>query len=251
LILLLGITENEYGQFTQKTQARNRSSCTLSVGSDPLSPARIYKARHDVPNEDALLLIDEGPRTLLAIADSHFGHEASHNLLQQFSTLATPIPDNPLAALDYLRESRPFFDSPSETTLLLAILDRSCNQVFGYSFGDSSLVCLDPTDPPRQINEHNSCFLSPSHPDSFDPRLAREFSTSVHPGDLLLAYSDGVDACHYNHPETSITLAHIHRLYQGHPHPAPILEALTELALQGVPPNPGGQDNIATICTRV
>lgn len=251
MILLLGITENEYGQFTQETQARDRSSCTLSVGSDPFTPSRIHKARHDVPNEDALLLIDEGSRTLLAIADAHFGHSASHDLLQQLSTLATPLPDNPLAALEYLREFRPSYDSPSETTLLLAILDRSCNQVFGYSFGDSSLVCLDPTAPPRLINEHNDRFLAPSHPDSFDPGLANEFSISVRPGNLLLAYSDGVDACHYNHPETSITLSHINRLYLAHPNPVAILETLTQLALHGVPPNPGGQDNIATICTRV
>lgn len=251
ITLLLGIDESEYGHIALESQHEGRTACALSVGSDALSPSRLHKARHDVPNEDAALAIDDGPLTLLAVADAHYGHEASHEVLRQIAELADPIPDNPLEALELLRRIETLEPTPSETTLALAILDHDRGQVHGYAFGDSSVLVLDPERPPRLLNPHNVRYLRPDQPDSMDPRLAQEFQARLAPGSLLLAYTDGIDACHYDHPESSITLAHIHELQQAHGTPAAFLEALTSLALAGISPHPGGQDNIAAVCTNM
>ncbi len=256
--LLLGIDEKEYGHFQIESQGEGRTACVLSVGSDPWTPARVHKARPEVPNEDALLVIDEGPLTLLAIADAHFGHESSHGLLTQISMLTDPIPDNPLAALELLQRIRPIRSSGkepnpehprSETTLLVAVYDRRHGKVFGYSFGDSSLVVLGPKHPPKLLNNHNSCYPTPDLPSSLDPAFAQEFTHTLEKGGILLAHTDGIDACHYNHPETSIQPTHIQCLWEEHRSPTSFLRALTTLALEGIPPHPGGQDNIAAIAT--
>ena len=257
--LLLGEQHPRFDHFEVVTQAGGRSACTLCAGS----AATPCKDLGDSPNEDALLVIDEGARTLLAVADAHYGPRASHELLERLALAADPLPTGPLALLELLpgladvpagpaqaAEDESSRD-PSETTLLVALLDRADWSGFGVSMGDSTLLVLGLEEPPRTINRKDSAYAQACSPDSLDPRRARDFSFDMRPGELLLAFTDGVDECHYRSPQTSVQLHHMESLHiRTGGGPAALVRELTRLALAGVGGNPGGQDNIAVIATR-
>jgi hypothetical protein len=74
------------------------------------------------------------------------------------------------------------------------------------------------------------------------------FKFSAEPGDLLLAYTDGIDECHYRSPRTSVRPGHVSALAAGVGNdPLATVDGLCRLALGGVDGNPGGEDNIAII----
>jgi hypothetical protein len=132
------------------------------------------------------------------------------------------------------------------------VYDRGSRRGFGVSFGDSSFAVLGPAGVRLADLERPMRFASPARPASLDPDDGGEaFAFAAAPGELLIAFTDGIDGCHYNHPETSVTPAILADLFAGTPargaDPEHYARALIELALAGVDGHPGGQDNIALI----
>jgi len=252
--LCLGIDHKEYGEYELGSLRGGRCAYAISVGGDPLSPARLHKPRHDIPNEDALLVAESEVASLIAVADAHFGHEASHELLGRLSLVLTQIPSHAIELLEVLSECHvdaATDESRSETTLLIACANRKTGAGFGISVGDSSLFHADGKIPPTRINRRDARFLSPRNPASLDPRLASEFAFQLEEDSMLLATTDGIDACCYNSPERSIGPMELGRLRAETDRADTFLEKAVRLALEGVAPHPGGQDNIAAITLRL
>lgn len=250
-LLLLGEEHSAFDHYEVSVLADGRSACVLCAGS---SAAQV-KDLGPVKNEDALLVIEVGECTLLAVADAHFGPESSHELLERLAGAIDPLPAHPLALLELLPTLADPVESDghaSETTLLIAIVDRSSSSGFGISMGDSSLAVLGLDHPPRIVNSKDGAYARPWVPTSLDPRRANELAFSVRPGELVLAYTDGVDECHYRSPATSVQPHHMEALHiRTGGDPSKFVHELTGLALSGVGGHPGGQDNIAVIATRI
>jgi hypothetical protein len=123
--------------------------------------------------------------------------------------------------------------------------NRRSGEGFGISFGDSSLVRID-ADGATFLNLRRAQYLVPGP--AIDPNDGLTFSFQARPGALLVAFTDGVDECHYRSPATSIGPHHLEALFdrtEAQPHP--FAEGLMSMALSGVDGHPGGQDNIALI----
>lgn len=247
-ILLLGEDWRTYGDVALETSRDLRLACALSVGSDASSPSRKFKGRAEYPNEDGLLALSDGERCLVAVADAHFGHEASHVILRGLAARCRGIPDS-AEVLGRLLEACAVAGSEgrhdSETTLLVAVLDRAARRGFGISFGDSTLALVDGKSV-QILTEKNHHFVTPFDPASFDAERRQTVRFRTRPGQLLCAFTDGIDECHYGSPETSIRPAHMTRLCTAvHADPRSWAERLVALALAGADGHPGGQDNIA------
>ena len=81
--------------------------------------------------------------------------------------------------------------------------------------------------------------------------MADAFRFEATRGDLLLAYTDGIDECHYREPETSVTPQIMAQLWrETGSQPEAYVRRLVELALAGVGDHPGGQDNLAVVATQ-
>jgi hypothetical protein len=257
LILLLGAEEARYGEFSMLPAEPARTHVALSVGGAPLSASRLAKGRADIPNEDAALALDEGQKTLLAVADSHFGHTASHFLLERLREIlgaGRTLPADPASLVELLASclggDRPDGDE-SESTLLVAVVDRQRGRGLGVAFGDSSLFVVSLEDPPRRVSPQNRAYVSPFDAGSFAPGRGSLFEFAFRPGDLVVAFTDGVDECHYRSPDTSVGPRHLHGLYIRTCGEADLFaDALVRLALQGVDGSPGGEDNIALAVTK-
>lgn len=255
-LLLLGEDHLAYGDVSVRAAPGGRSAAAITVGG-VRDPARAI-GKLD-PNEDAVLVVDAGRYCLLAVADAHFGRYASHHLLEALaqrdaSDLAGLL--QPRALLDVLGaladpDGHP--DEPSETTLLVAVADRERGEGTGVSFGDSSLVVFDRDAGLRIVTEKTRRYVSPARPGTLAAHGAVRFSFTAGPGQLVAAYTDGVDECHYGRPETSIRPAHLDRLYREieAPRAETFATRLLELALTGVDGNPGGEDNAAVAVVEV
>ena len=247
-ILLLGQDHATWGDFTLERSASGLSTCAISVGADPRSPSMSSKADRTLPNEDALFCLEDGPLVLLAVADAHFGIEASHTLMQQIASSTIEVPQ----AFDALAElvgGLPALQTAGESssTLLVAILDREQGTGFGLSFGDSSLVAVS-SEGARHLNVRRPHYIHLRGPGPIDPGDAHAFNFFVQPGSLLLAFTDGINECHYRTPGTSIGTQHLEDLFaRTGPQPERFARELIQLALAGVDGNPGGEDNIALI----
>jgi hypothetical protein len=101
-ILLRGREHPDLNTLHLEACPHGRLALALSAGSDPHSPARQHKGRQDIPNEDAVLAISAGPQTLLAVADAHYGHEASELLLERLAARlhGQPLPQGKKPAKD-------------------------------------------------------------------------------------------------------------------------------------------------------
>lgn len=242
---LLGCNHVRYGEVEVQSQFQ-RTACAISVGGEYV---RIRKGDLPCPNEDAVLAIDLGPRTLLAVADAHHGFEASHGLIEALSRFDPPT--SPLQLLELL-PSLATAHTPhcvSESTLLVAVVDREAEQCFGVGFGDSAILQLGSTATSHLLKDDD--YVSPFYPSSLDPRRAREFGFRVAEGELVLLITDGIDECHYAAPATSLQNHHMLDMWhEARPDAALFAQWLGELALRGVDGNPGGQDNLAIACTR-
>ena len=76
------------------------------------------------------------------------------------------------------------------------------------------------------------------------------FHFRADPGELVLAYTDGIDGCHYRSPATSVQAHHIADIAEETGYdPFEVVSKVTALALDGVDGNPGGQDNIAIVAS--
>lgn len=247
-ILLLGRDHCEYGSLST-TVLGPHSAAAISVGTDSASPSNRFKTDAAVPNEDALCLVEADGRAAFAVADAHYGPESSHSLVERFhdGLVISGIPSNPAELshlLDSLQEGR-HPQTESEATFLTVIYDRVKHTGFGISFGDSSLVIVGPQAPTDPINRRNGRFVSTS-PDQL-PLEGAAFRYSTKPGDMLLAYTDGIDECHYRSPQTSVNRHDIEAIVANHQSPIDVVTELATLAMGGVRGNPGGQDNIALI----
>lgn len=256
-LLMLGRDHAVYGEISRGSLGP--VAACLSVGADTESPSLAFKADKALPNEDALLAKRSGDLYLLAVADAHFGHLASHLLLERLAERQLPRrgPGEEGAVFELmelcLSVQRPHQSSRSGTTLLVALYASRTGRVLALSTGDSTLGTLSSAGW-RVRNEHNHSYLGldlPSYPDEWD---LTEFT--LEPESLLILHTDGVDECHYRQPETSIRSHHMESLWKGLSSEPPeslelrvgrFSEALTRMALEGVDGHPGGQDNIALL----
>jgi serine/threonine protein phosphatase PrpC len=248
--LELGCDHRDYGRYALG-RVSGQIIWAISVGAHPRSPSRRSKGDSQYPNEDGLLAVEQGDRSLLAVADAHFGREASHDLLRELAEKIPPIPASPDELAELVRglaRSDPAPDYASETTLLIAVYDRAARTGFGLSFGDSTFAIVGEAGHRKPIDRPAAFYASPARPGSLNPDVADTFSFTGSPGDLLLAYTDGIDECHYGKPETSVTPQIMTELWRETGNePEVYVRRLVELALSGVGRHPGGQDNLAVV----
>jgi len=251
-LLLLGRDYGEYG-LLHTAQVGSRAAVAISVGSDVDSPSLQFKHDPLVKNEDALLVVESSDRVGFAVADAHFGPESSHVLLEQiYAGLTIEIPQTP-AKLRSVIESvgegcRP--KTLSETTFVVVIYDRKTSEGFGVSVGDSTVMAVSRNGSTRVLNARNQRYVAASNISTSKGLAAFEFKTAVN--DLLLAFTDGVNECHYRHSATSIKEADIAQIARDTSFDSlNLVHNLGELALRGVRSNPGGQDNIAIVAVAV
>jgi len=249
-VLKLGCDHAEYGRYAFG-RLSGRTIWAIGVGASPDSPSLRAKGDPQYPNEDGLLAVEEGDRVLLAVADAHFGREASHDLLRDLAGKLPPVPSGPdeLAGLVRSlarRDAAP--DYASETTLLIAVYDRAVREGFGVSIGDSTFAIVGEAGHRQPIGAPGAYYASPARPGSLSPDVSDTFAFTGNPGDLLLAYTDGIDECHYGKPETSVTPQIMAELWrESGNEPEVYVRRLVELALSGVDGHPGGQDNLAVV----
>jgi hypothetical protein len=248
--LELGRDHTEYGRYALG-RVSERILWAISVGTSPDSPSLRAKGDPRFPNEDGLLAAEAGDRALLAVADAHFGREASHDLLVDLAERLPPIPARPDELADLVRglaQRDPVPDYASETTLLIAVYDRAAREGFGLSFGDSTFAIVGGAGVQQPVGPPGAYYASPARPGSLNPEWADTFEFTGKPGDLLLAYTDGIDECHYGKPETSVTPQIMAELWRETGNePTTFVRRLVELALAGVGGHPGGQDNLAVV----
>lgn len=247
---LYGIDHTTYGVAHHAT-AGPQVAVAISAGADAESPAGRFKADPRYPNEDALVALDDGDRCLMAVADSHFGHHASHVLIAGLARL-TAIPSEPsalAAALDGIDGDRGD-DDHSASTLCVVIYERAAGRGFGLSIGDSTFAVVGPDRLPVARNRHSRAYVHPGR----EPRISRRaeaFRFTARAGDLLLAFTDGIDECHYRRPETSLRPEHLRAIFtEAGADPTRYARRLVQQALAGVDGHPGGQDNIALVVAR-
>ncbi len=249
--VMLGKDHERYGAYGLAQVSAN-TVAAMSVGSDEKF-ASDHPKQH--PNEDALLVIEDKRRTVLCVADAHYGRESSEELIVLLRELFKPVPGTPeeldVALRNISREKRTGRHM-SETTLLIAIYDRLFRQGFGLSFGDSSLVLARPRSLPEKQNRKNKMFVSMTEPKSLRPSNADHIHFSAAPGDLLIAYTDGIDECCYREPDRGVTPPIMQMLVDGRADdPKGAAEAIVGTALKGVGGWAGGQDNIALIVSKI
>lgn len=244
--LLLGENCKKYAEI-ERCDIDGAVACALSIGADPRSPSLAFKGNKDSANEDALFAAVGEGRVIMAVADSHFGQWASHamiaGLYDRYRDLTsfTSI----YRVFEGICDAQHNFMEPSETTLALVSVDIATGKGIGVSFGDSSVLLIDAAGVSRR-NLKNGSYVSPNRASSLDASAADEFEFTAKKGAVLMLFTDGVDECHYGHPETSIQDRHIFDLYRQHPDkPVAFVSALATLSLAGAEGNPGGQDNLA------
>lgn len=250
----LGKDHGQYGE-VHLADCGEKSAVAISVGSDQQSPSKKYKGDKDNLNEDALFIYDNGDHVVLAVADAHFGWSSSHDLIQLVKqSINESLPSN----AEELAERVSLFQSSgsdfpnSDTTLVIAVHNRKTYLGFGVSFGDSTIALVGPKQSGAAVNPHNTRYVSPERPSTLESRRAMLFSFQTKPGDLILAFTDGIDECNYRHAELSIQPKHLQQLYSEiGAQPRKYATALINWALRGVDGHPGGQDNIALIVTAV
>lgn len=187
------------------------------------------------------------------MADSHFGHWASHAVISGLFESRDKLSsfESIYRAFRSICDTKHNHTERSETTLALVSIDTATGEGIGVSFGDSSILRINSAGVLRQ-NVKNSHYISPNRPLSLDASFANELKFAMDKGDVLMLFTDGVDECHYGCPETSIQDNHIHELYNKSPRDVvQFVSALATLALSGVNGSPGGQDNIAIAATLI
>ncbi len=250
-LLLLGRDHGAYGAL-HVAEAGPHAAGAISAGADPAAPSTRFKADPDRPNEDALLILDDGRRCLMAVADSHFGHRASHRLIERLAALDA-VPDDIRAVVAWLDGGVRWpasADDRSASTLCITLHDRETGRGAGFSIGDSTAAVVGPGRLPLRLNRANAAYVHPGR----DARIGRRgdpFGFTAAAGALVLCFTDGVDECHYRRPETSLRPQHMAALFdKTGPDPQAYATALARAALAGVDGHPGGQDNLALAVAR-
>lgn len=244
-LLLLGEDNTDWGAVGIRAGATGRVACAISRGRRPALPSSA-PTKVD-PNEDAVLALDDGDAVLLAVADAHHGREAGHRLLERIAAgLRTDLPSLHALAEALAGLAGAGGETPSETTLAVAVCRRSSRRGFGLSFGDSSVFLVGGGEPPRRLAAKRHAFVRPGDALSLARERAVPFRFVGGPGRLLVAFTDGVDECCYGRPALSVGPAHLDDLLrETGALPEAYARALANLALEGVGGNPGGEDNLA------
>lgn len=243
-LLMLGRHHAGYGELA--LEGVEGVFAAISVGSDQSSPSLASKGDSSAPNEDALAILCEADWCLVAVADAHFGAEASHEMLGRLVERCAGVPKD---AMQLTFISMGLTDPPgrsrSATTLAVACLDRASGTGFGISFGDSTMAAVGPTGH-RVLNRPSDIYL---HLDAAMPMAdCQRFEFDIQPDELLLGYTDGINECHYRSPQTSIRKQHFEEFFRAaHGDAEKFCALLAEAALSGVDGQPGGQDNLALI----
>ncbi|MGI9607383.1 MAG: hypothetical protein ACR2P0_14700 [Acidimicrobiales bacterium] len=249
-LLLLGRNYGEYGGLAS-TRVGSHSAAAISVGTDATSPAGRWKYDSNVANEDALCVIDAGEWIGMAVADAHYGPEASHVIIERLHEMWAKIRPTDVEHLgqmiEFLRNGDPA-RTESETTLLVSVFDRESGRGFGVSFGDSTIAVAGADRIPMPVNPQDTRFVSTADRRSLlDGSL---FTYRAAPGELIIMHTDGIDGCHYREPDTSVRPRHVHEIARrNHFDPFSVVNEVSSLALDGVDGYPGGQDNIVMIAT--
>ena len=209
----------------------------------------VFKHDPKVVNEDALCVVIDDDRTGFAVADAHYGPESSHALIERLHQrwVAQGVPATPDELFLSVASVGGVAETDSETALLVAAHAGGADGGFGLSIGDASLVIVGADHTGAALNPQNHRYVTADGDDA-EP-LPFAFATTK--GDLILAFTDGVDECHYRNPATSIRPSHIAQVAEATARdPRGVVEMLAQLALDGVDGNPGGQDNIAIVAIR-
>ena len=206
-----------------------------------------------MPNEDALCIVDHGDWVVMAVADAHFGHEASHALIEWLhGWLIRELPTTGLALAAGLEElgREPDPATGSESTFLVALFDRQTATGSVVNFGDSTLAVVTAAGEYRQLNVKDDRYVACGGAWPVDSASIVDFTAAS--GDTLLMFTDGVDECHYRRPATSVRPHHIvEAVRQAGADPIAVSDEIVRLALTGVGGHPGGQDNCAVIVALV
>ena len=247
-LLVLGRDHQAWGQVAS-TAVGSLAGAAISVGSNPDSPSSQFKYDPNVANEDAGCLHSAHDWVGMAVADAHYGPESSHLIMQRLHTMWEKIRPTDLGHLaqmiEFLRQGEPA-TTESETTLLTVVYDRATRTGFGISFGDSTFAIAGPGRSATPLNPLDGRFVNTVGRDSL--RHGTAFKFQAEPGQLLLAFTDGIDGCHYRNPQTSVQAQDIDMVaLQSGYEPHATARSLTELALAGVRGNPGGEDNIVAL----
>jgi len=247
---LLGKDHGDYGEIALQAY-QGRTAAGLSAGLTPHALSLEFKGDTEVLNEDALCIVEGDDWTAMAVADAHYGHEASHILI---SGLRERIANERPADVAHLAQmiadlgSGPSTSTPSECTLLVAVIDRMWGQGFGINYGDSTLRVLTRSGEDNIVNDADQRYVTPTRRSLQSPGAT--FSFVAAPGDMVLMHTDGIDECHYRNPLTSVRPHHVIELvHQQDFEPASFVDQLIGLALRGIDGSPGGQDNIAVIAS--
>lgn len=214
----------------------------LSAGQSPAAEAAAQKL---YANEEAVALLGDGQRVLVALCDGHQG-SAGHVLAREILSRAQGELPNSLSQLSRLL-LEPFAgcEPGSGTTLLLVCIELASGRVFGLSFGDSSALVLTSRGC-TVLNRHSDNYLHPHQPTRFE--LASTFSYLLGPGEGLLLYSDGLNECCYGQPSRSLQLRHLWECFWNADQQAQgWASAVAAQALAGVDGHPGGQDNLSLV----
>ena len=251
--LRLGCDYIEFGEYS----AGRLSDCSawaISVGADKYAPSAWAKGEQEFPNEDALLVVEQDDFALLAVADAHFGRQPSHVLLNELAACVEPIPrtmEDLTTVIGRMADREPEQDPAAATSLLVVVYNRGSRAGFGISFADSTFALVGSSGHRTPLAEYSSQFVHLCMPASLHPSGADQFAFTAEPDDLLVAYTDGINECHYHEPETSVTPREMEKAYSRvGADPEAYLRAIVELALKGVAGNPGGEDNIAAVAVK-
>lgn len=247
--LLLGTDHVRFGGLDVRGTGRGRSAAAISVGARPDAPSMRSKGDRRQPNEDAALVRDQGERTLLAVADAHWGHHASHSLIEALADFTDAVPESPEELRAALAElSLDPAPMRSRTTLTICVVDRARSRGFGLQWGDSSVVTIDGEGTRRHTMPQGD-FVAPT---DFDVVTGRPFAFDLAHVRLVAAFTDGIDQCHYRSPSTSVGPRHIQAVAEATMfRPEAFVRELARLALAGVDGHPGGEDNLVVTATRV
>ncbi|MGE0142230.1 MAG: SpoIIE family protein phosphatase [Planctomycetota bacterium] len=226
--------------------ATPRAAVAICPGGLPDDAFYRHKGDRAYPNEDACCLVGDDDHVLLAVADAHYGREASERFIGAIAQESLPRSPVEFEAVLARLARLPAADvGESETTLLVAWLDRRDLRVEAVSYGDSSLLHLRVEDrAPQSPLSRGKRFVAPGELGFPEARA----SLRVAPGDLIALYTDGIDDAFGR--DRGLTASDLDRIARDCAHrPADFVRAAIEAALGEL--GDGGRDNLAVVAAAV
>lgn len=246
-VALFGADHRLFDTVATHPAGGGRSALAISPGGTPGPAFFTNKGDWAFPNEDACCVVEDGARTLLAVADAHFGREASQALIEALCAATIGTGPGALDVLLRMLDRLPVEANPeSATTLAVVLVDRESGTAHGVSFGDSSLVLVEGEVSRRAIQIGRS-YVAPG---SGLGRTDGELRWDLTEGQLIVLHSDGVDeAFGAGGGVPPERLAELARTAGGEP--LAFARAIADAALAGDGEHDGGGDNLAIAVTRV